>query len=126
MSLETASYDIDADRPTNRLYLTLTGTLDEERIREAAEEAVEAAESLESGFDIVNDISRFRPPSPEAAKPIKEAQGKLLEMGVERVVRVVDDETSAVVENAFSRRSQQVGYEAMTATTVDEAERKLR
>lgn len=126
MSLETASYDIDADRPTNRLYLTLTGTLDEERIREAAEEAVEAAESLESGFDIVNDISRFRPPSPEAAKPIKEAQGKLLEMGVERVVRVVDDETSAIVENAFSRRSQQVGYEAMTATTVDEAERKLR
>ena len=119
-------YEIEADRAENRLYLTLHGTLDADQIAEAADEAVEAAQTLREGFDIVNDISRFRPPSPEAAKPIKEAQGELLEMGVERVVRVVDDETSAGVENAFSRRSQQVGYEAMTATTVDEAERKLR
>lgn len=118
-------YEIEADRATNRLYLTLQGTLDADQLAEAADEAVSEAERLREGFDIVNDISRFRPPSPEAAKPIKEAQGQLLEMGVERVVRVADDETSQVVVNAFSRRSQQVGYDAMTAESVPEAERKL-
>jgi len=118
-------YQIEADRTNNRLYLTLQGTLESDQIVAAADEAVSEAEKLREGFDIVNDISRFRPPSPEAAEPIKEAQGKLLEMGVERVVRVADDETSQVVVNAFSRRSQQVGYEAMTAESVAEAERKL-
>ena len=118
-------YQIEADRTNNRLYLTLQGTLESDQIVAAADEAVSEAEKLREGFDIVNDISRFRPPDPEAAESIKEAQGKLLEMGVERVVRVADDETSQVVVNAFSRRSQQVGYEAMTAESVAEAERKL-
>jgi len=125
MATVEEQYEIVADRSTNRLSLTLLGTLDEEQVAEAAEEAVDEAETLRPGFDIVNDISRFRPPSPEAAEPIKEAQAELLEMGVERVVRVADDETSQVVVNAFSRRSKQVGYEGMTAESVAEAERKL-
>jgi len=125
MATVEEQYEIVADRSTNRLSLTLLGTLDEEQVAEAAEEAVDEAETLRPGFDIVNDISRFRPPSPEAAEPIKEAQAELLEMGVERVVRVADDETSQVVVNAFSRRSKQVGYEGMTAESVTEAERKL-
>lgn len=119
------TYDIEADRRENRLYLDLTGRLDEQTLAEAADAAVEAGQQLDEGFDIVNDLSGFRPPSPEAATAIKRAQGELKEMGVDRVVRVVDDETSQVVINAFERRSTDVGYSGETAESRDEAERML-
>ena len=120
-----ASYEIRADRVANTLYLEFSGTLTAEEMETAAGETVEAADGLEDRFRIINDISEFTPPSPEAAKPIKEAQVELKELGVGDVVRVVAEETSAVTENAFQRRSRQAGYEGKTATSVAEAERKL-
>ena len=49
----------------------------------------------------------------------------LKDLGVDRVVRVVDEETSQVVVDAFERRSRGVGYSGETAETVAEAERLL-
>jgi hypothetical protein len=118
-------YEIEADPRTNRLYLNLAGRMDREEMETAADEAVESAERLREGFDIINDLSGFTPPSPAAAKPIKRAQAELQEMGVDRVVRVTDEETSQVVVNAFERRSQDVGYSGETADSVAEAERTL-
>ncbi|MFW5978409.1 MAG: hypothetical protein ACOCP2_04155 [Halohasta sp.] len=118
-------YDIWADRSANRLYLDITGRVDAEEMAEAADKALSEAEKLRSGFDIVNDLSGFRPPSPEAAKPIKVAQGELVEMGLNRTVRVVDDDTSQVIVNAFERRSRDVGYSGEKAPSVEEAERML-
>jgi hypothetical protein len=119
------SYEIDADVLANRLSIDLTGRMGADEISEAADVTVEKAEALDEGFDIVNNLSGFKPPSPEAAKPIKRAQGELEEMGVERVVRVTDEETSQVVINAFERRSQDVGYSGETADSVAEAEEML-
>jgi len=119
------TYEIEADRRENRLSLDLTGRMDAEALDEAADEAVAAGKQLDEGFDIINDLSGFRPPSPEAAKAIKRAQGELKEMGVDRVVRVVDEETSQVVINAFERRSTDVGYSGETADSRQEAERML-
>jgi len=118
-------YEIRADEATNRLYITLNGRLDAEQIELAADMAVETARSLDEGFDIVNDISGFRPPGPEAAAPIEAAQQSLSEIGIDRVVRIADDETSTVVVNAFDRRSKTVGYEGLTADSIAEAERLL-
>jgi len=119
------TYEIDADVLENRLHIDLTGRMDAEEISEAADVTVERAETLDEGFDIVNDLSGFKPPSPEAAKPIKRAQGQLKEMGVDRVVRVTDDETSRVVINAFERRSRDVGYSGEAADSVAAAEEML-
>ena len=118
-------YEIEADPRTNRLSLSFTGRMERAEMETAADETVEAAERLRDGFDIINDLSGFTPPSPEAAKPIKRAQAELKEMGVDRVVRVADEETSEVVVNAFERRSRDVGYSGETADSVVEAERKL-
>jgi threonine dehydrogenase-like Zn-dependent dehydrogenase len=118
-------YEVTADRHDNRLLLDLEGRMGAETLDEAAEETLEAAEGLREGFDIVNDLTGFRPPSPEAAQAIKRAQGELVEMGVDRVVRVVDDETSEVVVNAFERRSRDVGYSGEVASSLSEAERRL-
>jgi len=108
-------YEISTDRPKNRLYIDLAGRMDREEIEAAAATTIAAGEELRDGFDVINDISGFSPPSPEAAEPIKEAQGRLKEMGLNRVVRVVDGETSQVVVNAFERRSRDVGYSGETA-----------
>lgn len=118
-------YDISADQRENRLFIDLEGRMDAEKIDEAAEVSVEEAEQLREGFDIVNDLSGFKPPSPEAAQPIKRAQKQLKEMGVDRVVRVTDEETNQVVVNAFERRSRDVGYSGETADSVAEAEQML-
>lgn len=122
---DDGSYEIRADTQSNTLYLAFNGTLPEERMVTAADETLSAAEELDEDFSIINDISTFTPPSPEAAKPIKEAQEELKGMGVGAVVRVVGAETSAVVSNAFQRRSRKAGYEGETAPTVEAAERHL-
>jgi hypothetical protein len=119
------THEIDADILENRLYIDLNGRMDADEISEAADVTVEKAKALDEGFDIVNNLSGFKPPSPEAAKPIKRAQGELKEMGVDRVVRVTDDETSQVVINAFERRSRDVGYSGETADSVPEADEML-
>lgn len=118
-------YDIEIDRRKNRMVIDLSGRLDAETISEAATTAVEEAEHLSEGFDIITDLSGFAPPKPEAATPIKEAQGKLKEMGVDRVVRVTDEDTSNVVVTAFERRSRNVGYSGETADSRNEAEELL-
>jgi hypothetical protein len=118
-------YDVEADRRGGVLHIDLSGRMDRAEIEQAADAAVAAAEELDEGFHIVNDLSGFSPPSPEAARPIKRAQERLKEMGVDRVARVVDEETSQVVVNAFERRSRDVGYSGETAGSVAEAERLL-
>jgi hypothetical protein len=122
---DDGAYEIRADERTNTLYLSFSGALSEQQMTVAAEETLAAAEQLDGGFAIINDISTFRPPSPEAAKPIEAAQTELKGMGVGDVVRVIGEETSTVVENAFQRRSRKAGYDGQTATTVQEAERQL-
>ena len=55
-----ANYTIDADRRENILYLEFSGTLTAEEMTEAAEETITAADGLEDGFGIINDISEFQ------------------------------------------------------------------
>lgn len=118
-------YEIGADRRSNRLILDLSGRMERDELEAAADETVDAARDLREGFDVVTNLSGFTPPSPEAAKPIKHAQKELKNLGVDRVVRVVDEETSQVVVNAFERRSRDVGYSDETAETAAEAKRLL-
>lgn len=118
-------YDISTDETANRLYIDLTGRLSAAEIEDAADESVRAGKTLEDGFDIITDLSGFKPPSPEAAGPIKRAQKQLKEMSLDRVIRVIDDETNEIVIHAFERRSKDVGYSGETADSVTEAERHL-
>ena len=118
-------YDVRVDSESDILYLTLDGKLSDDEMKAARDEVVEALGKLPEGFDMINDISTFSPPSPDAAQPIKDAQAEILDNDVGTVVRVVTDDTSTVVRRAFERRSEDVGYEGETAESVEEAERLL-
>ncbi len=126
MATETIpEFEVEANVRENRLYITLNGRLSADEIERAAAETEAEVDHLREGFDVVNDLRGFSPPSPEAAKPIKAAQRTLVEAGVDRVVRIADEDTSRVVVNAFKRRSHDVGYDGMTAEDVAHAERLL-
>lgn len=118
-------YDVEADTVRNRLYIDLTGRLDGDTIEEAASVVVDEARRLDEGFDVVTDLSGFTTPSPEDAKPIKQTQAELKRLGVDRVVRVEDEDTSHVVVRAFERRSEDVGYTGEVAESRDAADRLL-
>lgn len=120
-----AGAEIGFDTDSNVLYVDLSGRLDHDTVQRAADEAVDAADRLGDEFDTITDLRGFAPPTPEAAAPIGEAQGELVEMGLDEVVRVTDDDTSAVVVNAFERRSRKAGYSGDTAPDLQTAERRL-
>lgn len=111
----TADYDVEAVPRENRLYIDLDGRLSAAEIAAAAGETEQSLDALDEDFDVVNDLSGFRPPRPEAAAPIKDAQAAIVDAGVGTVVRVTDESTSDVVVNAFKRRSRDVGYTGESA-----------
>lgn len=120
-----ATAEIGYDTDSDVLYVDLSGRLDRDAVQRAADEAVAAADRLGDGFDVITDLRGFAPPAPEAAEPIGEAQAELVGMGLDEVVRVTDEDTSAVVVNAFERRSRKAGYSGDTAPDLRTAERRL-
>jgi flavin-binding protein dodecin len=125
MQTGDSMYEVNADTSQNRLYLDLEGSFDADTLDEAADDTIAEAQKLTVGFDIINDLTGFRPVSPEAAQAIQRAQEEMKQMGLDRVIRVVDEDTSQVVINAFERRSQKAGYSGETADRVEEAEQLL-
>ena len=118
------SYDLDVDHETNRLYLSLKGLLDAETAEAHVEEMLAAADDLDPGFDMVNDISTFKPMSQEATEAIERGKDGLTERGMSAVVRVLGE--SVVGKMQFDRvGSGSEGYHIATAETVEAAKELL-
>jgi hypothetical protein len=114
-------FKINIDKDKNRLYLLLKGYFSEADVKKAADETISAVEKLSNGFDVVNDISEFVPASQEATAEIKRAQEFIMNHGVNRVVRITND-SNLLAKAQFSRKSREVGYDAMVFKTIADAE----
>ncbi len=115
-----ASYKIWADVPKNRLYLILKGFIHDEMVKAAADLTIEEAKKLQPGFDVINDISEFKPASQGGADQIKRAQAFLGGRGVKRVIRIVKPENTTT-KLQFARSSKDF-YKADTADSIEDAE----
>ena len=111
-----------ADTSKNRLYVVLDGYFSDEKVKEACSKVLREVRKLKPGFTAINDISGFRPASPQGAAEMQRAQGVIMEAGLTRVVRIVG---SALGEMQFRRTSRNAGYGASTAASIQEAERML-
>ena len=109
--------------PKNRIYLGLEGYFDDEAARAAADQTIAGLRKLKPGFDMVSDITQFKPATQQAAEHIVRAQKALKEMGVHRLVRVVGG--NALAKMQMQRTATQVGLDAEYAATREEAERML-
>lgn len=120
----SGTYDVDVDTSANRLYLELDGMLDAETAEAHVEDMLAAADGLEPGFDMVNDISSFTPMNQDTSDVIEEGKEGLTERGVSAVVRVTGE--SVVGKLQFDRvGTDSEGYHVATAETREEAERLL-
>jgi len=115
---------IQVSIPKNRIYLGLEGYFDDEAAEKAADQIIAGLQQLRPGFDVVSNISEFKPATPQAAEHIVRVQKALKEMGFRRIVRVVAG--NALGKMQMQRTATQAGgLDAEYAATREEAERML-
>ena len=117
---QEGDYTLEVDTETNRLYMKLDGMLDAEtgqRIVDELEE--EYVPQLEPGFDLVNDISEFKPVSQDATQAIERGKQLIAGAGVSAVARVMGD--SVIGKMQFERHGDD-DYHTTTAESREQAE----
>lgn len=114
--------DTRADTSKNRLYVVLDGYFSDEQVKDACNKVLREVKKLKPGFTAVNDISGFRPATPQGAAEMQRVQGVIMEAGLGRVVRIAG---SALGEMQFRRTSRNAGYAAGTAASIQEADQML-
>jgi len=115
---------IQVSIPKNRIYIALEGYFQEDEARRAADQVLQEMKKMRPGFDVVSDISLFKPVSPEAAGHIVRVQRQMKELGMRRLVRVVGG--NALAKMQMQRTGSQAGVgDAGQAATREEAERAL-
>jgi hypothetical protein len=116
-------FTIRVDHDKNRMYLTLTGLMEDEETRAAADASIDAFKTLKPGFFVINDISNFRPLTKEGVAHVQRAGEVARKLGMRATVRVVGISPTAHAQ--FQRAAKQGGYTAYMAQSVEEAEKLL-
>ncbi|MEF8773760.1 MAG: hypothetical protein V5A23_08065 [Halobacteriales archaeon] len=121
MASQDSEFRVEADPEKNRLYMRLSGMLDEEEALAVTERMEAEAKKLRPGFDVVNDVSEAKPVSQEATDAIERGQRLLAEAGASAVARVVGD--SVIMEMQFERHGEgDDAYQVTTAESREQAE----
>ncbi len=118
-------YKITVDRAKNRLYVKLDGFMGEEELRDAADMVIAQVKTLRPGFDIINDISEYKPTTPEGVREVERAMKFIVDNGVGHIFRVTASQRIARLQ--FLRMAYETGTNvvAREVTSFEEAERKL-
>ena len=116
-------HEIRTDRTKNRLYITLGGFSSTDQIDQTVREVKEAVTQLKTGFDVITDVSGYKPALPEIAQAIQQMQVFLRQSGMRRVVRVTGP--SVITTMQFNRLGKASGYQAEAVASVEEAEELL-
>ena len=111
-------YQVIVDKVHNRIVMQLKGFLLEDEMTKAANEVKNGIDILKPNFDVINDISDFKPASQVVRELIKEVQVYAVSKNIARVVRVTGNVIGKI---QFDRTSKEAGYIAVTVNTLDEA-----
>jgi hypothetical protein len=115
-------FEVHSDAGRDRLYITLAGHLDGTERQAAIKAILAEAAKLDPGFGVVKDISGLFPYDQEGFKGLLRAKSGLRMKGVGPIVRVVKIPLSRI---QVERISEEAGYEAESAGSVEEADRRL-
>jgi hypothetical protein len=116
-------FKVHADPARNRLYLTLSGFFSFEEAKACGDETVAATRKLKAGYDVITDISEFKPGTQEVAKDIERVQAHFKATGARRGVRVVGGNAASSMQ--FARLASQAGFTSCNVATLVEAEKLL-
>lgn len=112
---------VTADTAQNRLNITMIGTLSVEEAQKSKLTIEATIATLQPGFDVINDISRFIRGDDAAGNVLKEIIILLIQNRVNRVVRVVGTSKSGLIQ--FANNTLQIEqYKISYVPTLEEAE----
>ena len=114
-------YNNHGDIQKNRLYIVVQGKIEADEIKAACANILVEAKRLKPGFGAISDISSFVPVNEEGRLILQDTMKSLLDMGMKHVVRIVPP-GAAVAGMQWQRTSRTVGYEALQAPSLGEAE----
>ena len=116
-------FNVRADVAKNRLYVKLVGFFDYKEMKEATDATIEGIKKLKPGYDVINDISEFKPVGQDTLKEVERGQIYFKKSGIRLGIRV---EGKAKLANLqFSRIGKTVDYATESAETLEEAEKLL-
>ena len=116
-------YTIHADTLKNRLYVTLVGFFTLEEMQSCGNETIEATKKLRPGYDVITDITQFKPGPPEIAKDIERVQAHFRKSGARQGVRIVG--ASVLSGMQFRRTGAQAEYNSVNVASIEDAEELL-
>jgi len=112
--------EIKVDVLKNRLYLTM-GRVRKDKVADASKRIGEEIHRLDTGFSCVTRVLDVRDIDGNDIQEIMKIQDLLAEKGMARVVRVGIEEGKELLD----RVGQDVGYIALAADDLEEAEKIL-
>ena len=121
--MENHKVEIRADPVKNRLTLILAGFFHDTEAVDAADRCIAGISKLKTGFDIIADISNFKPATPVGAEEIKRVQLYSIQHGVKRTVRIVGQ--AFLAQSQFNRQVNDSKVAMHTAGSIKEAEHIL-
>ena len=111
-------YEVKSYPSKNLLVLKLEGYLNDDQMKEAADQTIREASRLTTGFSVINDISGMKPGSPKGAEEIKRAQVAVMGMRPSKIIRITNNPISKM---QFNRTSQEIGYVAWEVKSMEKA-----
>ncbi len=116
-------YSVKADVQKNRLYVTLEGFFEYQLMKECTDKTIEETKKLKRGFDVITDLSNFKPVGKQALAEVARGQAFFKQAGIRHGIRV--ESNSVFTMNQFDRLGKSVDYNPNVVKNVAEAERLL-
>jgi len=116
-------YSVKADAAKNRLNITLQGFFKVEEMKACTDLTISESRKLKPGFDVITDISQFKPADPETIIEVERGQAFLKSAKIGRGIRVLGQSVTSGMQ--FGRTGKSVGYAPVTVATMAEAEKLL-
>ncbi len=124
-SEEGCMHEIIPNRARNRIYIRMDGFLKDEEVRQAIDQFIAEIKTMRPGFDVINDLTTFKPVSPQGTKEIERMIRYSNQHGVRHVMRVTGPNYIARLQ--FERLNKTAASSNLTeyVATREEAERRL-
>ncbi|MEW6186197.1 MAG: hypothetical protein AB1585_10715 [Thermodesulfobacteriota bacterium] len=116
-------FKLKIDTAKNRLYVTLIGFFPPIEMAKWSGETIAAAKKMKRGYDVIIDLSQFKPTTPEGTKEIEKVQSFFKLSGAKQGVQVIGDNVLGGLQ--FKRMSITSGFDPSNVNTLAEAEKLL-
>jgi len=116
-------YTVRADVEKNRLYVKLVGFFDNKEMKAATDATIEGIQKLKPGYDVINDISEFKPVGQDTLKEVERGQIYFKKSGIRYGIRI--EGKTKLTNLQFNRIGKSVDYAANSVETMEEAEKLL-